>query len=160
MIDDPFPRIFKAQGVPGPACDAYYRHMGIRVLPVERLVKAFDGTGGKAMGRKHPSPSPDSLLTEEQAANRLGCSVKTLRSHAAAGDLRYVQVGRGSKRIRRKFTIADIDAFVASQTRTEVPQSCPSAKTTVRRIGGSTSNIVAIGFSAQPKPQPGAKRKR
>jgi excisionase family DNA binding protein len=100
------------------------------------------------------------LLTEAQAADRLGCSVKTLRSHIAAGELHYVQVGRGRERICRKFTVADLDAFVALQTRTEVPQSCPSAKTRVRRIGASTSNIVAIGFSAQPKPQPGAKRKR
>ena len=101
---------------------------------------------------RKPAPPP---LTEAQAAARLGCSVKTLRSHIEAGELHYVQVGRGRERICRKFTVADIDAFVASQTRTEVPQTCPSAKTRVRRIGGSTSNIVAIGFSAQPKPPPG-----
>jgi excisionase family DNA binding protein len=56
-----------------------------------------------------PAKADPLLLTEEQAADRLGCSVKTLRAHIIAGELRCVQIGRGRERIRRKFTIADIE---------------------------------------------------
>jgi hypothetical protein len=102
---------------------------------------------------------PGGLLTAAQAAARLNCSIKTLSGHVAAGDLKYVVIGSGIKRLRRFFTVADLDQFIANQTRKDAPL-CRSSKTRVRPIGALTSNIVAIGFSERPKSRPGGKRKR
>jgi hypothetical protein len=99
------------------------------------------------------------LRTPREAAARLRCSPKTLNAHVASGVLRYVLVGHGTRRQHKMFTVVDLDAFVASQTR-KAATPCPSAKTRARRTTSSTSNIVAIAFSAQPKPRPGAKPKR
>src|SRR5215470_18097859 len=100
-----------------------------------------------------PGP-PNSLLTPADAARRLGCSVKTLRAHVAAGDLRYVSIGHGKKRQRKMFTDADLDDFIANQTRKDVP--CPSTRIGARRFGNSTSGCVVTAFTGVPRPRPGA----
>ena len=38
------------------------------------------------------------LLKPQEVAERLGCTVKTLRGHVQDGSLRYVNVGRGEIR--------------------------------------------------------------
>src|SRR5262245_19227351 len=75
--------------------------------------------------RKPRQATPDGLKTTEQAATKLGCSIKTLNGHVASGTLPYVQIGHGKKRPRKMFTDADLNAFVANQTRKEIP-TCPS----------------------------------
>ena len=55
-----------------------------------------------------PRPS-DGLRTPAEAAARLGCSIKTLNGHVAAGALKYVIIGHGTKRPRKMFTDADLD---------------------------------------------------
>src|SRR5215831_7084198 len=60
-------------------------------------------------------PPLDGLRTPAEAARKLRCSVKTLRAHVAAGDLRYVIIGKGTKRPRIRFTAADLDEFIANQ---------------------------------------------
>ena len=47
---------------------------------------------------------PTSLLSPKIAALRLGISTKTLKGHVDDGELRYINVGRGKKKPRRKFT--------------------------------------------------------
>jgi hypothetical protein len=103
-------------------------------------------------------PTPDGLKPPAQAAARLGCSIKTLNGHIATGALGYVIIGHGRKRPRKMFTDADLDAFIANQTRKDVP--CPSIATRAPRSGNTTSRGEVIAFSAQPKPRPGAKPKR
>ena len=107
-----------------------------------------------------PAPSPDGLKTAAQAAAKLGCSVKTLNGHIASGALRYVDVGHGKKRRRIRFTDADLDAFIAAQTRKDVP--CPSTRTetAARRISTSTSKCEVIGFTGLRSRPRGAKPKR
>src|SRR5262249_26729451 len=89
--------------------------------------------------RKPRQSPPDGLKTAAQAAAKLGCSIKTLNAHVAAGDLRYVIIGKGKKRPHRMFTDPDINEFVSNQTRKDVP--CPSTKaeTVARHISTSTS---------------------
>ena len=65
--------------------------------------------------------SPDGLKTAAQAAAKLNCSIKTLNGHVASGALRCVDVGRGKKRRRPRFTDADLDAFIANQPRKVTP---------------------------------------
>src|SRR5262245_11184135 len=98
------------------------------------------------------------LRKPREAAERLRCSIKTLLGHVEAGALRYVNIGHGSKRARRMFTDDDLDAFIAAQTRKDVP--CPSTKTRARRSSSSISNGEVIGFSGRPKPRTDAKPKK
>ena len=96
--------------------------------------------------RKPRQPPADGLKTAAQAAARLGCSIKTLNGHVASGALRYVAVGHGKRRTRRMFTDADLDDFIANQTRKDSP--CPSTRTgtAARRTSISISKSKVIGF--------------
>jgi hypothetical protein len=109
--------------------------------------------------RAKPPPPPDGLRTPDEAARKLRCSVKTLNAHVAAGDLRYVIIGKGTKRPRRMFTDADLDAFIANQTRKDSP-ACRSIASRVRRSGTSNSESEVIAFTAQPRPRTSAKPKK
>ena len=99
------------------------------------------------------------LRTKREAADRLRCSEKTVDAYVEAGELRYVLVGRGTRRQRKMFTDGDIADLLASRTRKAAPP-CPFTKTRARHIGSSTSNGEVVAFSAQPRPRPGAKLKR
>src|SRR5262249_5124203 len=108
--------------------------------------------------RKLRQSSPDGLKTAAQAASKLNCSIKTLNGHVAAGDLRYVIIGKGTKRPRRMFTDPDINEFIANQTRKDVP--CPSTRTRARRTGNSISSSQVIDFTAPRRPRPSGTPKR
>ena len=54
----------------------------------------------------------DILLTPKQTAARLGISVKTLLKLVRARSIRYFRVGGGAARQQRRFSEADIQAFV------------------------------------------------
>jgi hypothetical protein len=104
-------------------------------------------------------PTPDGLRTMRKAAARLGCSVKTLAGHIAAGALRHVVVGHGTKRRRKMLTDAELAEFIANQSRKDSPV-CPSTKTHARHSGNSTSSSEGIAFTARQSARPGAKLKR
>ena len=115
---------------------------------------------GTAKRQRRERPRPlDGLLTADEAATRLRCSIQTLNGYVASGAVRYVAIGHGSKRPRKMFTAADLDNFVANQTRKDSP-ACQSSRTTVRPSGGSTFKSEVIAFSAQRRPGPAAKPKR
>ena len=101
---------------------------------------------------------PDGLLTMHEVAAKLRCSIKTLKSYVAAGELRYVSIGHGKKRPRKMFTDADLDALIATKTRKDIP-TCPSTKTSARPTGRIASTAKVIAFSGVPRPRPGGKRK-
>jgi hypothetical protein len=115
--------------------------------------------GLKSPRRRQPRiRTPDGLLTRAEAAAKLGCSAKTLDGHVECGALRYVAIGHGRKRVRRMFTTADLDEFIAAQTRKDVP--CPSTRIRARHTGNLTSDGEVIAFTAQPRPRAGAKPKK
>jgi hypothetical protein len=103
---------------------------------------------------------PDGLRTKAEAAAKLGCSTKTLDGYLSTGALRYVALGHGKKRQRKMFAEADLDEFIANQTRKDVP--CPSTKTgtVARRISTSTSKCEVIGFTARRNARRAAKPKK
>jgi len=109
---------------------------------------------------RKPSKPPDGLRTKPEAAAKLGCSIKTLNGHVASGALRYVVIGHGTKRPRIRFTDADLDEFIANQTRKDV--ACPptSPKTVARRISTTTSKCEVIGFTARRNARRAAKPKK
>jgi hypothetical protein len=102
---------------------------------------------------------PNGLHTQSEAAAKFGCSVKTLRGYVAAGRLRYVQIGHGTKRLRRMFTDADLDEFIANQTRKD-SLVCPSSSTRARPSTNMTSGGEVIAFSVLQNKPTGGRRKR
>jgi len=108
--------------------------------------------------RKPRQPSSDGLKTAAQAAAKLNCSIKTLNAHVAAGDLRYVSIGKGRKRPRRMFADADLNEFVANQTRKVMP--CPSIAGHARRSGTSISGAEVIDFRLPRKQPTSGKQKK
>ena len=55
----------------------------------------------------HPLP-PAPLFTPKAAAAQLGVSLKTLMSHVAAGNLRFINVGIATRKIHR-FTMKNLN---------------------------------------------------
>ena len=118
---------------------------GFEALLDQQVAPRFDGLHRELAKPPVASP-PDGLRTPAEAARKLHCSIKTLNAHVAAGDLRYVIIGKGAKRPRKMFTDADLNEFIANQTRKDVP--CPSTRTetAARRTSTSTSKSKVIGF--------------
>lgn len=118
----------------------------------------FEPWEGKT--RKRRKRPADGLLMSAEAAERLGITVEQLSAFIRDGELRYVNVGRGAKRPRYRFTEADINELIEKRKEQGGIQ-CPSTKAkSPRRISGSTSGSVAVGFMARRAAQIAAKRKR
>jgi hypothetical protein len=67
-------------------------------------------------------------------------------------------MGHGKKRQRKMFTDANLNEFIANQTRKAA--QCPSTAIRARRSGGSTLNAEVIAFSDRLRRPLGGKRKR
>ncbi len=97
-----------------------------------RLVRAFADVFLNPAQRPIPkqaayrarSSIPNGLRTPAEAAARLQISMKQLRAFVRSGELRYVNVGRGSKKPRIRFTDADLTEFIAAHTQRNNPP-CP-----------------------------------
>jgi hypothetical protein len=100
----------------------------------------------------------DGLRTKAEAAAKLGCSTKTVDGYVSTGVLHYVALGHGKKRRRKMFADADLDEFIANQTRKVTP--CPSTAGRVRPTGTSTFTGKVIDFTAPRKPPTSAKRRK
>jgi hypothetical protein len=107
--------------------------------------------------RKPRAAVPGGLLTAAQAAARLTCSVKTLDGHVRAGELKYLTLGRGTKRPRRRFDPADLDALIAARKKEAPPCSTTSP---APRIGTTTSRGAVIAFTDLQSRRPSAKPKK
>ena len=97
------------------------------------------------------------LYTPKEAATRLRCSLKTLSAHVRSGALRYVQIGRGTKRPRRMYADPDLAEFIERQTRKEVPWS---TNRPARRTSISTSGGEVVGFTALQSERTAGKPRR
>jgi Helix-turn-helix domain len=106
-----------------------------------------------------PNTQADGLKTPAKAAQRLGVSIRTLRGLVSAGDLRYVNVGRGKQREKMMFTDSDLDDLIASRTRMKAQESCLSTSRRVRPSTNTISDTKVLDFTARRNGQIGAKRK-
>lgn len=77
---------------------------------------------------------PSKLLTTIETAAILGVCTRTLRSHVNAGELAYVNVGRGTQREQRMFRLADVERFIESRVRYK---SGETARVVPRRSSGA-----------------------
>jgi excisionase family DNA binding protein len=61
------------------------------------------------------------LRSPQSAAARLGVSVKTLQGYVSDGELRYINVGRGTKKVRRRFTDEDLEDLIQRRAQRDLP---------------------------------------
>jgi excisionase family DNA binding protein len=78
------------------------------------------------------------LYTMDETAEMLGISTRTLLGHVNAGDVRYVLIGKRT----RKFTQRDIDEFI------EARRQCPSTNQKPARTGTMILLSRERGFMA------------
>ena len=89
------------------------------------------------------------LRTPKQAAELLQTSVAQVIGLVRGGELKYVNIGRGKKKPRIRFTDDDLDELIERRKRRE---GCLSTSLQNRRIGNTTSKSEVIAFSALPRP--------
>ncbi|NJL06983.1 MAG: helix-turn-helix domain-containing protein [Methylacidiphilales bacterium] len=85
-------------------------------------------------------------MTGAEAAAFLRISMKTLNAHIRGGAIRYVNVGLGTKRPRRRFTDSDLREFLERQSRMDV-QPCQSIDRKTRRTTNSISSGKVLAFT-------------
>jgi hypothetical protein len=84
------------------------------------------------------------LLTADEAAKSLRISRRTFDGHVARGDIAYIAVGLGVKRIRKRFAPEDIDRFRDRQRRVEQPPGASRGDGRAVRV----SENMTIDFKA------------
>jgi excisionase family DNA binding protein len=97
------------------------------------------------------------LLMTGQAAAYLGITDDQVAAFVQDGELNYINVGRGKKRARYRFTIPDLQEFIERRRRREV--LCRSTSQKGHRTTTSTSRPEVIGFMAARAAQLGKKPK-
>jgi hypothetical protein len=100
------------------------------------------------------------LSNSKEAADRLRISVKTLLGHVRDGSLRYVNVGRGTKRVRYAFTDADLAEFEQAHARRNGGATCQSTSRANHRSTSSTFDAEVIAFTELQRRRHDAKPKR
>lgn len=88
------------------------------------------------------------LLTQPEAADRLGVGVRALRDLVKRRKLRIVSIGR-----RALIPAADLERFVSEAA------ECPSTAVPVRRSGGRPSLSLVVGFDEALALRPATKPK-
>lgn len=92
-------------------------------------------------GRGDQPPSPandnDSLLTIEEAALSLGVCKKTVLRHIEAGDLAYIIMGSGRRRLRRKIHPRDLLNFIDARRRFDCQSTSQPKALSMRTISKS-----------------------
>ncbi len=88
---------------------------------------------------------PNGLRTPQEVATRLGMSVKQVKTLALKdGELRFINIGRGTKNVRMMFTDADVEEFIKRRQKRNTPQQqSPTQKGTSHRAA------EVIGFTAR-----------
>ena len=118
--------------------------------PVEKRT-GRDGARFTNASKPARKPTPDGLLLPPQAADKLNVTIEQLMGFVRDGELRYVNLGRGSKRPRYAFTDTDINDLIEKRQTREAP--CPSTGRQIRRSGNPTSGSKVIGFTARRNAQ-------
>ncbi len=81
------------------------------------------------------------LLTPESAASRLGISTRQLRDLTADGQLRWINIGLGKKRPTRRYTPADLEAFIEERA-----AKCRSIRKTEETPIPTTLRYAVVDF--------------
>jgi hypothetical protein len=88
----------------------------------------------------------DGLLSADEAAQHLNITPDQVKGFAQDGDLHYIDVSRGKKRPRMRFTIEDLNEFIERRKRRDT--ACLSTGKATHRSTTSTSGAAVTGFTA------------
>ena len=94
------------------------------------------------------------LLTADEAAKLLRIGRRTFDGHVARGDIAYIAVGLGLKRVRKRFAPEDITRFRDRQRRVE----CPPEPTRKRKPATQLPEHGIIDFRALSEERRAARR--
>ncbi|MET4636589.1 hypothetical protein [Kaistia defluvii] len=94
-------------------------------------------------------------LPLRDTARLLNMDESTLREHALAGNIRFVQMGLGTKSIRRAFRLSDVLEFLEKMSRV----ACPPVGVKTRRVS-STAGPILLGFTAMREQYQAEKRQK
>jgi excisionase family DNA binding protein len=87
------------------------------------------------------------LLNRKQAAKKLDITENQVTGLVSDGELQYINVGRGTKRPRMRFTEADLDEWIERRRKWG---ACLSInRKNPNRIIGLTSSSTVVGFMAR-----------
>jgi hypothetical protein len=122
-------------------------------------VEEFDKIRAVAVKIGRPSKAapiqeadPDAKLFDlKRAARKLGISEDQTRGLIEDGELQFINLGRGKKCPRMRFTEVDLDELIERRRRKITP--CLSTNRSNHRIGNSTSKPEVIGFMARRNAQ-------
>src|SRR4051794_32927192 len=111
------------------------------------MTRLMAGKADSAQMKAYYLMSPQlALLTHPETAQRLGITEEQLTAFVQDGEIAYINVGRGKKRPRRRYTEQDISEFLERRRRRE---ACLSIATSVRLTTSSISRSTVIGFMAR-----------
>jgi hypothetical protein len=110
-------------------------------------------TGDGQEGLAVPPTLTRRLFTPKETAAVLGVTEDQLREFVVHGEISYIAVGRGAKKIRRMFEQEDIDKFIAGRRRKEQWPKFPgpSKSGRARRSSGTESATVDESFMSRLK---------
>jgi hypothetical protein len=119
------------------------------VVASEEYARRFHPGADNPKRRKRKAATSDGLLDIPAAASRLNITAEKVRAFVRDGDLKYVNVGHGSKKPRYRFEDSDINAFIEKRRQQDIPPCQSSKPQSPRRIIGTTSRSNVVGFMAQ-----------
>lgn len=97
-----------------------------------------------------------SLITPKDAAHALGITVRHLSELVAAGEIPFVPIGLGDKRLRRRFDPSDLEAFIAARKCRSTNEKIPTKGK--RKATPTTSAYEIVDFAALREQRRSAKR--
>jgi excisionase family DNA binding protein len=95
-----------------------------------------------------PVKQNDGLLSLDEASQYLSVTADQATGFVQDGELRYINVGRGKKRPRMRFDLADLNEFIERRRRRDIAACQSIDRKSQHRIIGSTSKSEVIGFTA------------
>lgn len=94
------------------------------------------------------------LMTPQDAAKFLCISMKHLRNLTNAGEIKYICVGNGMQRERRRYALEDLQAFIEARRRQKPPLGTKLRGEPALKL----RTIIGIDFQAQRAARAKAKR--
>ena len=116
------------------------------IFASEEYARRFHPGADNPKPRKRKTLIPGGLYDLPAVAGKLNVTNEKVRGFVRAGDLKFINVGHGTKRSRYRFTDADINALIEKRKTQEI--LCPSSgPQSPRRISGSVFSLNVVGFT-------------
>jgi hypothetical protein len=128
------------------------------ILASEEYARNFHPGADDPKRRKRKPPALGGLHDIKSAAAKLNITEGALRAFVRDHDIKFINVGRGSKRPRYRFSDADLQEFIDKRSQESPPCQFSNPKNP-GRSSGTASKSVVTGFMARRSAQLAAKLK-